>query len=241
MLKDESKKMNLENIIAERRMIVQGADMNLDNVRVREGADGMLSIEPSGARDDRPIDNFTMGNLDLGGSAGVRFERLWANKAKFKISGGRVRFDKLFIEGRADISYAGQETSVYGTAPRIDGNVVTYWNDVNRNNPRYHLGAWRGSGAHDWMTLYFSGKNRQVSNGNLIALGNYRYVYSQRENLVDYMGHALRDNLRTDLGSRSTFLMNGKSLAMREMISAPDMPTSNAAEDELKVVEYTTL
>ena len=237
MLKDESKKMNLENIIAERRMIVQGADMNLDNVRVREGADGMLSIEPSGARDDRPIDNFTMGNLDLGGSAGVRFERLWANKAKFKISGGRVRFDKLFIEGRADISYAGQETSVYGTAPRIDGNVVTYWNDVNRNNPRSHLDAWRGSGAHDWMTLYFSGKNRQVSNGNLIALGNYRYVYSQRENLVDYMGHALRDNLRTDLGSRSTFLMNGKALAMREMISAPDMPTSNAAEDELKVVE----
>ena len=235
MLKDESKKMNLENIIAERRMIVQGADMNLDNVRVREGADGMLSIEPSGARDDRPIDNFTMGNLDLGGSAGVRFERLWANKAKFKISGGRVRFDKLFIEGRADISYAGQETSVYGTAPRIDGNVVTYWNDVNRNNPRYHLGAWRGSGAHDWMTLYFSGKNRQVSNGNLIALGNYRYVYSQRENLVDFMGRALRQNMDAALGGLRASATDGKALAMQEQAENADMSAENAKEDAITI------
>ena len=235
MLKDESKKMNLENIIAERRMIVQGADMNLDNVRVREGADGMLSIEPSGARDDRPIDNFTMGNLDLGGSAGVRFERLWANKAKFKISGGRVRFDKLFIEGRADISYAGQETSIYGTPPQIDGNPVTYWNDVNRNNPRSNLDAWRGSDAQGWMHIFFTGPNRQESNGNLLALSNYRFVYSQRENLVDFMGRALRQNMDAALGGLRVSATDGKALAMQEQAENADMSAENAKEDAITV------
>ena len=237
VLKDPDKKMALENIIAERRMIVQGSDMNLDNIRVREGSDGLLSIEPAGARDDRPIENFTMGNLNLSGATGIRFERLWANNAKLKISGGRVYFDKLFIEGRADISYAGQETSIYGTPPQIDGNAVTYWNDVNRNNPRTNLGAWKEGGADTWMYIHFTGPNRQESRGNLLSLANYRFVYPQRENLVDFMGHALWSAERTDLGMKHISATDGTALAMQTQAEPVDMTTENATADELTVVE----
>ena len=237
VLKDPDKKMALENIIAERRMIVQGSDMNLDNIRVREGSDGLLSIEPAGARDDRPIENFTMGNLNLSGATGIRFERLWANNAKLKISGGRVYFDKLFIEGRADISYAGQETSIYGTPPQIDGNAVTYWNDVNRNNPRTNLGAWKEGGADTWMYIHFTGPNRQESRGNLLSLANYRFVYPQRENLVDFMGHALWSAERTDLGMKHISATDGTALAMQTQAKPLDRTTENATADELTVVE----
>ena len=217
------------NIIAERRMIVQGSDMNLDNIRVREGSDGLLSIEPAGARDDRPIANFTMGNLDLSGATGIRFERLWANNAKLKISGGKVRFDKLFIEGKADIAYAGQETSIYGTSPQIDGNVVTYWNDVNRNNPRTNKEGWTG------MYLSFTGANRQESNGNLLSLSNYRFVYPQRENLVDFMGHALQQDMDAAFGGLRISTSDGKALAMQEQAEAVDVTVENAKEDAIRV------
>ena len=229
VLKDPDKKMALENIIAERRMIVQGSDMNLDNIRVREGSDGLLSIEPAGARDDRPIANFTMGNLDLSGATGIRFERLWANNAKLKISGGKVRFDKLFIEGKADIAYAGQETSIYGTPPQIDGNVVTYWNDVNRNNPRTNKEGWTG------MYLSFTGANRQESNGNLLSLSNYRFVYPQRENLVDFMGHALQQDMDAAFGGLRISTSDGKALAMQEQAEAVDVTVENAKEDAIRV------
>ena len=229
VLKDPNKKMALENIIAERRMIVQGSDMNLENIRVREGSDGLLSIEPAGARDDLPIENFTMGNLDLSGATGIRFERLWANNAKLKISGGRVRFDKLFIEGKADIAYAGQETSIYGTSPQIDGNVVTYWNDVNRNNPRTNKEGWTG------MYLSFTGANRQESNGNLLSLSNYRFVYPQRENLVDFMGHALQQGMDAAFGGLHISTLDGKALAMQEQAEVVDMTTENAKEDAISV------
>ena len=229
VLKDAEKKMALENIIAERRMIAQGSDMNFDNIRVREGADGMLSIEPTEASDDRPIDNFTMGNIDPGNGAGVRFEKLWANNMKLTISGGKVRFDKLFIEGKADIAYAGQETSIYGTSPQIDGNVVTYWNDVNRNNPRTNKEGWTG------MYLSFTGANRQESNGNLLSLSNYRFVYPQRENLVDFMGHALQQDMDAAFGGLRISTSDGKALAMQEQAEAVDVTVENAKEDAIRV------
>ena len=229
VLKDPDKKMALENIIAERRMIAQGSDMNFDNIRVREGADGMLSIEPTEASDDRPIDNFTMGNIDPGNGAGVRFEKLWAKNMKLTISGGKVRFDKLFIEGKADIAYAGQETSIYGTSPQIDGNVVTYWNDVNRNNPRTNKEGWTG------MYLSFTGANRQESNGNLLSLSNYRFVYPQRENLVDFMGHALQQDMDAAFGGLRISTSDGKALAMQEQAEAVDVTVENAKEDAIRV------
>ena len=229
VLKDAEKKMAIENIIAERRMIAQGSDMNFDNIRVREGADGMLSIEPTEASDDRPIDNFTMGNIDPGNGAGVKFEKLWANNMKLTISGGKVRFDKLFIEGKADIAYAGQETSIYGTPPQIDGNVVTYWNDVNRNNPRTNKEGWTG------MYLSFTGANRQESNGNLLSLSNYRFVYPQRENLVDFMGHALQQDMDAAFGGLRISTSDGKALAMQEQAEAVDVTVENAKEDAIRV------
>ena len=229
VLKDAGKKMALENIIAERRMIAQGSDMNFDNIRVREGADGMLSIEPAEASDDRPIDNFTMGNIDPGNGAGVRFEKLWAKNMKLTISGGKVRFDKLFIEGKADIAYAGQETSIYGTSPQIDGNVVTYWNDVNRNNPRTNKEGWTG------MYLSFTGANQQESNGNLLSLSNYRFVYPQRENLVDLMGHALQQDMDAAFGGLRISTSDGKALAMQEQAEAVDVTVENAKEDAIRV------
>ena len=234
-LTDADKKMNLENIIAERRMIVQGSDMNFDNIRVREGSDGMLSIEPTGASEDQPIENFTMGKLDLGNGTGVKFDKLWANNMKMNIDGGKVRFDRLFIEGKANISYRGQETSIYGTPPQIDGNPVTYWNDVNRNNPRSNLDAWRGSDAQGWMHIFFTGPNRQESNGNLLALSNYRFVYSQRENLVDFMGRALRQNMDAALGGLRVSATDGKALAMQEQAENADMSAENAKEDAITV------
>ena len=229
VLKDAGKKMALDNIIAERRMIAQGSDMNFDNIRVREGADGMLSIEPTEASDDRPIDNFTMGNIDPGNGAGVRFEKLWAKNMKLTISGGKVRFDKLFIEGKADIAYAGQETSIYGTAPQIDGNAVTYWNDVNRNNPRTNKEGWTG------MYLSFTGANRQESNGNLLSLSNYRFVYPQRENLVDFMGRALQQDMDVALGGLHISTLDGKAFAMQEQAEAVDVTVENAKEDAIRV------
>ena len=87
------------------------------------------------------------------------------------------------------------------------------------------------------MYLSFTGANRQESNGNLLSLSNYRFVYPQRENLVDFMGHALRSVEHADLGMTHISATDGTALAMQTQAEPADMTTENATAEELTLAE----
>ena len=85
------------------------------------------------------------------------------------------------------------------------------------------------------MYLSFTGANRQESNGNLLSLLDYRFVYAQRENLVDFMGRALQQDMDVALGGLHISTLDGKALAMQEQAEVVDMTTENAKEDAISV------
>ena len=88
------------------------------------------------------------------------------------------------------------------------------------------------------MYLSFTGANRQESNGNLLSLSNYRFVYPQRENLVDFMGHALQQDMDAAFGGLRISTSDGKALAMQEQAEAVDVTVENAKEDAIRVEMY---
>lgn len=101
------------------------------------------------------------------------------NKAK-----GSLDIEKLAVENKAHFDVNGMTTTVWGKAPERENSDSVYWFNVN---------AWKNSG--DWMNLVFNEKQHiQSSNGALLRLRNYFYVYNQRFTAVDHLNQLLAEN-----------------------------------------------
>ena len=194
-LKTEGKQMKVDELIAGTKIIAQGSDIDLNKIQQRLDADGLLTIVPDGAQPDKPIDNLKIGEIIT--NKGVRFEHLWLNNGSIKVSEGMFHIDKLVVNNVAHFSNKHMKTAVWGAPPQRDGSDSVYWNNIAVNNPAQNLTEWQQEGTNPdkWMYLHFTAQpNVQHSNGVLLDLRNYDYVYDQRFTAVDHMLQQLNEN-----------------------------------------------
>ena len=195
-LKTEGKKLQVGELIAGTKIIAQGSDIDLTKIQQRVDADGLLTIVPDGAQPDKPIDNLKIGEIIT--NKGVRFEHLWLNNGSIKVSEGMFHIDKLVVNNVAHFSNKHMKTAVWGAPPQRDGSDSVYWNNIAVNNPAQNLKEWQqegGTNPDKWMYLHFTAQpNIQHSNGALLDLRNYDYVYDQRFTAVDHMLQQLNEN-----------------------------------------------
>ena len=194
-LKTEGKQLKVDELIAGTKIIAQGSDIDLNKIQQRLDADGLLTIVPDGAQPDKPIDNLKIGEIIT--NKGVRFEHLWLNNGSIKVSEGMFHIDKLVVNNVAHFSNKHMKTAVWGAPPQRDGSDSVYWNNIAVNNPAQNLTEWQQEGTNPdkWMYLHFTAQpNVQHSNGALLDLRNYDYVYDQRFTAVDHMLQQLNEN-----------------------------------------------
>lgn len=194
-LKTEGKQLKVDELIAGTKIIAQGSDIDLNKIQQRLDADGLLTIIPDGAQLNKPIDNLKIGEIIT--NKGVRFEHLWLNNGSIKVSEGMFHIDKLVVNNVAHFSNKHMKTAVWGAPPQRDGSDSVYWNNIAVNNPADNLTEWRQEGTNPdkWMYLHFTAQpNVQHSNGALLDLRNYDYVYDQRFTAVDHMLQQLNEN-----------------------------------------------
>lgn len=194
-LKTEGKQLQVNELIAGTKIIAQGSDIDLNKIQQRLDADGLLTIVPDGAQPDKPIDNLKIGEIIT--NKGVRFEHLWLNNGSIKVSEGMFHIDKLVVNNVAHFSNKHMKTAVWGAPPQRDGSDSVYWNNIAVNNPADNLTEWQQEGTNPdkWMYLHFTAQpNIQHSNGALLDLRNYDYVYDQRFTAVDHMLQQLNEN-----------------------------------------------
>ena len=231
-LRTEGKDMNVDKITAGTQIVLSGSNMDLDQITQREDADGMLVITPDGAEEDKPIDNFTISNIQTNDNKGIRFDRLWVNNSYIHMNQGQLWFDKLYVEDTAHFSTGDMTAAVYGVPPLRDGSDSVYWNNTAENRPEDNLDLWQ-SGNGDWMYLRFTDDNIQESNGILLTLDEYDYVYDQRFTAEDHMrwqhGRYLDEDWKQAYGY-------GLSLHDRYgLIDYQNFTEENAGEDEIAV------
>ena len=194
-LKTEGKQLKVDELIAGTKIIAQGSDIDLNKIQQRLDADGLLTIVPDGAQPDKPIDNLKIGEIIT--NKGVRLEHLWLNNGSIKVSEGMFHIDKLVVNNVAHFSNKHMKTAVWGAPPQRDGSDSVYWNNIAVNNPADNLTEWQQEGTNPdkWMFLHFTAQpNVQHSNGALLDLRNYDYVYDQRFTAVDHMLQQLNEN-----------------------------------------------
>lgn len=232
-LRTEGKDMNVGKITAGTQIVLSGSDMSLDDIAQRPDADGMLIMTPSGASDDKPIDNFTIGNITTNADSGIRFEHLWVNNSDIHMSQGQLWFDKLYVENAAHFSNDDMVAAIYGVPPLRDGSDSVYWNNTAENRPEDNLDMWLNGGSGDWMYLRFTDDNIQESNGILLTLDQYDYVYDQRFTAENHLrwqhGRYLDEDWKQAYGY-------GLSLHNRYgLIDYQEFTETNAGADEVAV------
>lgn len=231
-LRTEGKEMNVENIVAGTQIVLTGSDMTLDQIAQRPDADGMLVITPDNAEADKPIDNFTIGDIKTNSDSGIRFDRLWVNNSDIHISEGQLWFDKLYVEDNAHFSNDEMTAAIYGKPPLRDGSDSVYWINTEENRPESSLDMWL-NGTGDWMYLRFTDDHIQESNGILLTLDEYDYVYDQRFTAENHLrwqhGRYLDEDWKQAYGY-------GLSLHNRYgLIDYQEFTETNAGADEVAV------
>ena len=190
-VRNPDKVMDVKHITAVQEIAVAGADIGIDDILQREGAEGLLTITPTGASDDAPIKNLHIGDIRTNEGSGVRFKHLWLENGDVSVSKGQLLLDKLYVLDKARFSNGVMTTNVFGTAPVYEEGVTSaYWNDTAINDPKEALASWL-NGAPDenrWMFLRFYGQvNAQHSNGNLLDLADHYRVNRERYTEADWM------------------------------------------------------
>lgn len=182
--KDSSKKIEARDVTAG-SLTVNGNNVNVGlNYDADVRNDGYVDIIFAGSDGSSMIDDITL-NIDAGEiGKGAVIKKLWTKNAKVSLAQGSLNIEKLAVENKAHFDVNGMTTSVWGVPPKRDGSDSSYW---------FNVAAWKQGG--DWMNLLFSEKQGiQRSNGVLLDLHNYFYVYGQRFTAVDHLNQLLAEN-----------------------------------------------
>ena len=200
-VRNPDKVMDVKHITAGQEIAVAGADIGIDDILQREGAEGLLTITPKGASDDAPIKNLHIGDIRTNEGSGVRFKHLWLENGDVSVSKGQLLLDKLYVLDKARFSNGVMTTNVFGTAPVYEEGVTSaYWNDTAINDPKEALASWLNGELDEkrWMFLRFYGQvNTQHSNGNLLDLADHYRVNRERYPEADWM-RMMKDKDRYD-------------------------------------------
>lgn len=194
-LRKEGKLMSVKDTVAGPNIILKGSNMDLENITQRKGIDAILTITPDGSKADSPIDDIHIGEITS--NQGVLFDHLWTNTGEVHVSEGKVHIDKLVVNNNAHFSNNHMTTGIWGAPPKTYDCDSVYWNNTTINKPGENLGNWqdKGADAERWMFLYLTETpNIQQSNGALLSLRNYDYVYNQNFTAVDKLNRVHADD-----------------------------------------------
>ena len=236
-LRTKEKVLDVGELIAGTHIILKGDDISLDQITQRTDADGMLIITPDGVDDDEPIDNFEIGGISTNDGSGLRFDYLWVNNADIHVDKGQLWFDKLAVEDVAYFSNSEMTTSVYGKPPLRDDSDSIFWFNTGKFNPKNNLDAWRNQKNNgQWMYLRFTDKeNVQESNGVLLRLTEYNYVYNQRFTGENYLRFRLGENAKDYYELTYTpYVILGNRYNLYDLSDYNDV-VQNADQDEIVV------
>lgn len=187
-LRTQDKQLHADKITAGTKILAQGSSIDLKKIQQRLDAAGLLTIIPDGTSSDKPIAELTIGEITT--NKGVCFEHLWMDNGSINVSEGQFLINKLVVNDVAHFSNKHMVTAVWGAAPQRDGSDSVFWNNTALNNPADNQKAWQQAGAapDQWMYLYFTAQpDIQRSNGALLDLRNYDYVYDQRFTAVNHL------------------------------------------------------
>ena len=168
------------------------ADFNSANgsiyLRKVNGKNVILIAKKNILTDETYADNITTNGdnitLSISQDTGLLIDELLANTITINKAKGSLDIEKMAVTNRADFNVNGMKTTVWGKeAPeRVDSDSI-YWFNVND----WHRGGY-------WMNLIFSEKqNVQRSNGLLLQLRDYHYVYNQRFTAVNHLHQLLAE------------------------------------------------
>lgn len=190
----EEATLRVENALVGTNLEINSNDSAIGNIEQREGATGALNVELAAGDPNKPMNNIELTFAEM--SNGVAFDNLWTNNATISVASGELHLPKLAVLDEATFTASGYETTVYGAPPvRNDSNAI-YWYNVVKNNPADNINAWYDNNASgNWMNLHFAADGAtQYSNGVLLYLDNYYYVYDQRFTAVDHLNERLARN-----------------------------------------------
>ena len=133
--------------------------------QIGDGDELKLKLDTAAERPwDELVLNFNKVNKKL------TMDELWVNDITLRIPADELYIERLQTTGTADIATNKMHSFVYGKAPQRTAADSIYWN-----------------APKTWMHLYFYSDGRQESDGTLLHLRNYRYVYDQRFAADDWL------------------------------------------------------
>ena len=230
VLKTQGTQQQVDKITAGAQIVLEGSDVDLDQIERRVDADGMLVITPKGIDGNAAMDNFRIGSINSKG--GIRLSQIWAKDAEVNVLGGKFHIDKLFIENEGHFSRGDFTTAVYGKAPVDDGSNSTFWNNP-KYNPANNLDSWKNAGQNGYYFLHFEEHPAvQRSNMVLVNLDDYHYVYNQRFTGVNHTRYLEGDGIY-----ELYLLTDGPGAVLYNRYYNYDLPemVHNADADELVI------
>ena len=133
--------------------------------QIGDGDELKLKLDTAAERPwDELVLNFNKVNKKL------TMDELWVNDITLRIPADELYIERLQTTGTADIATNKMHSFVYGKAPQRTAADSIYWN-----------------APQAWMHLYFYSDGTQESDGTLLHLRNYRYVYDQRFAADDWL------------------------------------------------------
>lgn len=204
----------LENIIAKDSVTLNGDRIHGYNITQNKDAAGDLIINTGSNGGDGPIESLVIETIDANDKS--VFTDLWAEEAKVTTVDDKMDFNKILIEEMAWLKNSGTLATIYGNIP------------VKDENANVHIYQ-----AYPYMYFNFVSANTVESDGRLLSLDNYWYVYDQRFTAEDHMrwqhGRYLDEDWKQAYGY-------GLSLHDRYgLIDYQHFTEENAGEDEIAV------
>ena len=190
----EDGRLTVDTAVVGETLRLNSFDSAIGSIEQREGATDALNVEMAAGDPNKPMNNIELAFDKM--DNGVAFDNLWTNNATISVASGELHLPKLAVLNEATFTASGYETTVYGAPPvRNDSNAI-YWYNVVKNNPADNINAWYDNNASgNWMNLHFAADGAtQYSNGVLLYLDNYYYVYDQRFTAVDHLNERLARN-----------------------------------------------
>ena len=173
-------------------LMIGSNSLNFEDIVQREGEDQLLGVDLRSSKEKMPTAKMNMQFNNV--PNGVEFYRIWAKNADVNLANGKLYIHKLIMEELGNFGAQNMKTSVYGIPPVYDEKDSIYWYHVKAHNPAASDGSWaqwlddEERMTDNWMNLYFGLDNKQqTSNGALLFLRNYFYVYDQRFTAVDHL------------------------------------------------------
>lgn len=204
----------LENIIAKDSVTLNGDRIHGQNITQNTEADGDLIINTDSNSGSGPIESLVIDKIDANDKS--VFTELWAVEADITTVDDKMDFNDIMIEENAWLENSGTLATIYGNVPvkDDDANVHIYQ-------------------SYPSMYVNFIDADTVETDGRLLSLDDYWYVYDQRFTAENHLrwqhGRYLDEDWKQAYGY-------GLSLHNRYgLIDYQEFTETNAGADEVAV------